>query len=527
MNETYQSTLEIDDRTTLPESFVTDLEGFSKEQLLAFAEEVDSILSPLLSANADKLIYCERLGGVEMTLGQAVNTIWPVSDKGAMVREGLSSVMAEIQRMLNTPVGKTEEIEEEKSQNQAEQLITEVADVGEQSKNEAIQTEYTESSATTSEADSGDQVQLAAAFEITADVLGSISDTTVWDDAIPSEVTIAPIKVAQRSAPEKLFAQTSQESPPLKKELKEIKPSIKPAIESEDQLPISLVSEVKIAKASTYKPVPIANTTKSMVGQELEPKVEENQPLELHISVTPDKAIELDEEEIGVPTTDLADLTPEPITEIMINEVEEIGLNSIEPVAFSIPMWEELRATIGQGREPDEVSNPEQPFQVSIEFEGIEDVLLQLVESIENSEPETAEALNEILDKIIEVPAMLEGDGENSLSELEAQEQLEELFIELFELAGIDYTPEVIESLANLIINSHLAEEIDNPEYEETSLASHGIGTHEIIKKLLAVLNSIKKAIAHAATIGRSALRFCNLGFDFGQSRYSMHNAST
>jgi hypothetical protein len=153
----------------------------------------------------------------------------------------------------------------------------------------------------------------------------------------------------------------------------------------------------------------------------------------------------------------------------------------------------------------------EQPIRVDSTVESIEATLVELAEVLEVSEPETAAAVKLILDKIIEVPMSLEAAGEAFITEEEAQAELEELFVELFVRTGMDYTPELIESLARLTLTWQLTAELGSLKIEdEPDKMPQDSGTHEIIRKLLACLKSIKKAIAHAAAIGKSALRLCS-----------------
>src|SRR5207247_9449197 len=96
----------------------------------------------------------------------------------------------------------------------------------------------------------------------------------------------------------------------------------------------------------------------------------------------------------------------------------------------------------------------------------------------------------------------------NIINEVEGQEELEELFTELLDKVGIDYAPELVESLARLTFKWHLADEIEKlKNEEEIDKAPVGSGTHEIIKKLLAGLSIIKKVISQAGAIGKSALQ--------------------
>lgn len=157
----------------------------------------------------------------------------------------------------------------------------------------------------------------------------------------------------------------------------------------------------------------------------------------------------------------------------------------------------------------------EQLTQINVPVREIEASLICVAEQIESSEPETVEIVHQILDKIVSLQAMLENQTtKETITEVEIQEKMEEQFTELFNRLGIDFTPELIDSLVLLTIKWHLGEEIKSrKQEEETDETPQGYGTHEIIKKLLSGLGKIKKTMANAYVIGKSILRlYC---FDF------------
>jgi hypothetical protein len=165
-----------------------------------------------------------------------------------------------------------------------------------------------------------------------------------------------------------------------------------------------------------------------------------------------------------------------------------------------------------------EITASEQSAPISLAIEQVEDTIVQLAEHIESVDLEMAEDAREIINKIIEVPTKLEDStAEGIITEAEAQEELEELFCELFDKLAFEYTPETIESLAQLTIKWNLTGELEKIMIEESADEKpHDAGTHEIIKKLLAGLKAIKKSLAHAAVIGKSALRLYNFNLSIG-----------
>jgi hypothetical protein len=134
---------------------------------------------------------------------------------------------------------------------------------------------------------------------------------------------------------------------------------------------------------------------------------------------------------------------------------------------------------------------------------------------IEAIEPEAIEEVYASLDKLVEVQAKLGSqDGDNiiaEINEVKVQQEIEEIFTELLERMGIEYTPELIEHLVHLTLKSQLAKKIKKPgNEEEIDEAPNDTGTHEAIKQLLLGLSDFKKAIAYAGVIGKSALHLCD-----------------
>jgi hypothetical protein len=164
------------------------------------------------------------------------------------------------------------------------------------------------------------------------------------------------------------------------------------------------------------------------------------------------------------------------------------------------------------GEEPNntqqmEVPSPEQSAWVNLKTEEVEDVLFQLVEYLEDGGPEEVEAMNIILDKIVELPTKLEfQNGEDIITEIEIEEELSELLSEVIDKIDIDYTPKTIDSLARLIIGLNISKVIKPLNDEEKDEAPHDTGTHEVISQLLLGISTIKKTLEHASAIGRSAL---------------------
>jgi hypothetical protein len=193
----------------------------------------------------------------------------------------------------------------------------------------------------------------------------------------------------------------------------------------------------------------------------------------------------------------------EALSDSLAEEVSEpIEMVSGEMNTF-IPLYED---TLEQP-EQTEIVTTEQTDKVS--FEKVENLLTVLSEYIQATEPEIAAAAYELLDVIDGVvdKAVIE-DGEAAFTEAETQEKLTELFVELFDSLGIEYTSEEIESMAKFAVQTRLLDEIeDQRNEEEFDGVLKDIGTHETIKDLLRGINTIQKVKAYAGAIGKSALR--------------------
>jgi hypothetical protein len=94
-------------------------------------------------------------------------------------------------------------------------------------------------------------------------------------------------------------------------------------------------------------------------------------------------------------------------------------------------------------------SVPSSPVWVNLKTEEVEDVVFQLVEYLDDGEPEEVEAVNIILDKIIELPTKVEIQNEEDIiTDTKVKEELTELLSEVLDRMEIDYTPETFDSLS-------------------------------------------------------------------------------
>ena len=203
-------------------------------------------------------------------------------------------------------------------------------------------------------------------------------------------------------------------------------------------------------------------------------------------------------------TTGLQEEIPEPLESAFITS---------EPLAEPTPMAAlnlEIIDTLG----PTLIVEDELLELPSVEPElilGTETIIYELVERINEAQPQPAADVEVILDEIVKMVAKMETPNEEiDIAGHEPPADLEELLIELLETLDVDYSPKTIESLAALVIQWRRAAMSEKlKDQEDLDQLPEGVGTHEIIKKLLIGLNTANKTIIPAEALGKSALLLC------------------
>jgi hypothetical protein len=290
--------------------------------------------------------------------------------------------------------------------------------------------------------------------------------------------------------------------------------------------PVASVAEVSHTADESHVPSSVAETSFEGAGREsiADDKIVTNYEIIQKAETSIAELIADDNAEVYYGEMETTELEPEP--EIPAFEIspdsltefseEEIWVDHSEPGDLLIPVSDRELSDSIERNEMLIFSNFESPVlenittaeperdKLSLSINEVEETLVLLSERLEDAEPEIEEVLNEILDKVIEMPARLENRDENDITEAEAVEELEELFIQLMDYLGIDYTPELIESLVSVALRQQLIE-LENPkDYIDSAPSEYG--THEAIIKLLYGVSVIKKAQTHAGVIGKSAL---------------------
>ncbi len=381
----------------------------------------------------------------------------------------------------------------------------------------------------------------------------SSADIIGGDNTGTPEVLNVTSSIPRSSARESVIDETRQEfiavASTAKNILNGMKSVTKSEVDAKQQILTFEIPETDIAENTTIEAKLAPDGPQLVVDQEIEPlasaaameaatkpEFKEISSLDLKSVAISDETAEFSDEKIEVNEDEPALTAPEHQTDtsnlinfgeeevLVINHLGKTGLEYDEPYIFSdMSVLEFASNDLGTREEASISEHSTEPnllgqmesasqelfVQTSLTIDKIENSLIQLTEHIETSQRETTEMVYEILDRIIEASTKYVANNDKGITtEAEAQEGLKELFTELLDKAYIDHTPELVESLVHLALKQHLAEEIENlnneEKIDETPPTS---ATHEIINKILVALSTIKKAIAHASTIGKSALQ--------------------
>lgn len=537
-----------------------DVPGSSTEKFVN-PEWDDSKLFNFVFTHQDELV---RIGDAVMTLSEAMN-----AHPGPWTPENEPNLMAYAEHLYNNRLTETEEPEKEeekkKEDNESEaHKTTNTEESYQKSTAETDQTEKADSNKVYEEGQPKREIesskppgQSASTVEKSYE-LGDITVELAKDEAtlhpIEASVTIVNERSYSHSKPEKpttrvslsgssvrkpvvdkingettnvrtVFQEQLNEKSDLVESAIEIKQPLLPLEKTKTEMEAepsiksreaeSLVSPLVIEEtpeAETVQLSSLGTKESSVLGGTSELTDEKDELTEdeweqnfLVQEMGSDNYMDFDaEEEILVEHIEAEAESYEPNIEKLDDDSEEIFLAS----DGESPLWEQVAT-----------ETPEELAEVGLIVEEVEDVLAQLAEKVEEIDEQTEEKLNKILDKIIEIPAGLVVEGENGLTGTEAQEELEKLFVELFENAGLEYTPELIESLTYLALRWNLIDEIEGlKNKKEVDEVPQEGGTHEIIKQILVSLSNVKRAMTHAYAIGKSALRLCSFSLSSSPS---------
>ncbi len=524
------SVIEVEDQSNVSDNF--DVETI---------DEWGGELTALVAENADVLVRCPWLNDAEVTLSAAMNAYKYPANMTAEDEPFLISVVLQLlaNRVKETEVQveeddpeepeQVEEVDQEsnnKTEAQVVQASSDKDDTDRQSKEAPEDTKVPELPVSQLEEIAESQVGYVLAAEaepvtesIQREAQEPIRAAAKTEPATGSSNSSVDVTSGNNPDAFKTINEENNQKPmpiadPIKDRSNDPKPVIKPEVEAKQPLSTFEIPELEVAAkliVEARSEIAVDQETESPTlpaEAAIEPELKELSVFDFEAVTVLDDTVELIDEEVEVTEPHGALVTLEPEEEILIDHLEEADVRLNELHVSSIPIWEDAT-------DKPEAEEALPVVQNNLTFEEIEDCLTQLAEHITDSDPETTEMVNEYLDNIIEVSTELEaGSGKNIITEAEAQEKLEMLFTELLENTGIDYTPEVIESLAYLTLKWRLADETKKLKNKEAiDKAPQDSGTHEIIKKLLIGLSTIKKAVVHAYAIGRSALLLYR--FDF------------
>ena len=487
----------------------------------------DSALTSFVRANADVML---NVGGTEMTLSSYV-----IAHQGPWTPENELTLMADFQEKLANNITKIEESEEEGQEEAVPVEVQEQPEEEQTAESKEVEPKVEAKSQsnkvqkTINKEDVKQHLKTVVKEieqpELSADIVGEVYE--LKDNIVPKP-KLEAVDNVHKSQPEQVTgpvpeagpaasAYKKSENAPRESDTEAAKEPVAAPIVTTPTTQAELVEQVKPISDIRLTPQPEAEAPYMPVVIEAtldtepitEPFLETEHGAIEYEGIEPvNEEIRLDEDE----TAELVDLSEEePVTLATKVGVEDSDESVyIEPHLENAP--EDLRieqAPIALAEnEPVNLSPNEAIAYVQpVPAEEIEKSMIQIVEHIEDSEPEIMAAANKILDEIKVMAAKLEAEEEEDIiDEAQVQEELEQLFTELFETLGIEYTPVLIESLVALTAQSQNAYEIGKDDYQAEATPPHDRGTHEVIRELLASLGPIKITLP-ANAIGKSALR--------------------
>lgn len=369
---------------------------------------------------------------------------------------------------------------------------------------------------------------ITAKAEATKDILAADSDLSQ-----SSEIVNASEKTASSSSAASARRLQPAESSSHAVETLAVSGSVNPT-ESKSLDPVSPVAEEEpIAPTGSIQnnPQPIEVKQKALESVEISvvavPETEENNIIYVEnlqteeIFQTPGLIIEENYATIKAEDTVAVEEEIEPYLPVQTDEQWQLADDFAEyslpeewpSKNFNHPVQETLAFNMSEYTQ----DSPEPIVELSLPAEEVEQTIIQMADKIEDMEAETAESAHQLLDaiadKIAQSQARVESNPENlkTASETEDMEQeLKELFIQLFDQVEIEYSKELIESCVKLAQLGDMSELISSIDTDQAADFPQDKGTHEIIKQLLAVLNNFKKSVIHACEIGKSALQLCS-----------------
>jgi outer membrane biosynthesis protein TonB len=529
------------------------VEGMSVEEVQAAAEEIDRVIGPILIAEGNTLVRCDRLGGAVMTLSEAVMAIWPPSITGAMIIEGIPSVLAEIQKMLATQPAEAKEPEEEiesefaQTENNSEVLEDEAGEIEEkdnlkseetlkpeatskkddrqeiskespdqkipkegQSTKEAGQTSRSEAPARTVD-NTPEPGKDADTLTSTASPETQKNESKRSGEAKPQSETGARTAKAPREMDDTDHANAFEVSKLVSKpEDNKVRPessssqtlniNTSDSVKLENQLETVLEKPVSIFESSRLNEIESTIPEVGLPPNQLEHAEVQEIVVNLAHDVDVKERSEVVQEGEGM---DLAALAQE------VGAVGIAGFTEIVPVLEKIELLD-----LREGEESGpllKVEGPtidsEQVVLTSVPAVEVEEIIAQLIDRIEPNDSEALGGINGTLNEIVEVATKLEVViDEKNIEEIQAPEELEELLIKLLDGIGIEYTPEMIEPMARLVVGRNMLKKIRKIKVEENE-EPQDTGTHEAIMQLLLGISTVKKTKEHFYAIGKSALR--------------------
>jgi hypothetical protein len=413
----------------------------------------DAELTPLVRENADVIVRCPWQDDAEMTLSAAINSI-----QIQISRENVDQVVAEVYLMLANRV--VEQAEE------SEDLLDEAEEKAKTESTKAKDLPAKHGNDKSKEKPAPEAKKITAGFDA----------QTITETQKVEATQVIEVRTEQKAEPAE---QTNLESA------------------------LNIEAQTTILKV---EPDPANNIDSAKTETELIP---DTTNLLAHEDEVHENTAANDENAYQYYTAETdakPEITFEQETETLPNANDETKVET---------MTEEL---VSAAMDADDSQKTEAQTNVNTEpytayDEAIEEVaeteneFSLITPELEFSRPEVLTEASEILNKITELPSNLEL---GQVDQEETQEQLEELFAELFEVQNIEHSPEQVEQFARALLNQNHGVESESVIYKEDE-ESATTTAHDSIVKQVTSLKHLIISLPSAYAVGKSILKMCRV----------------
>lgn len=469
---------------------------------------LDGEVGPLVAAHADVIAPCRWMGGAEVTLSTAICNYYMI-----MTEENADQVLADIYEFIANEISGKEELDEqneEKPESEEPEDDNEKTDAKPEPQKEPAKPEQKPESKPKEPAPPEKTVSKVVEAQ-------PLPQPRLAGKESPKKVASSHQKTAPTQTVSRVTTNTvtkpaghaAQPRPAV---------SVKASPETTNHAPSTAEArggEHKVEYVAEPHTIPAGVESSARQAPAIEPEspavVEAGAQAEIMPRVEPGEPIPILEENQTVRESETEEISSELLEETSV---------PVQPALITSELLTDLPPVAAPSLEligvpgPTLIAADELLEFPPVEPEPIleaEKIIYEFAEEAKGAGPRIAAEIEVTPEEIMEAAAKPEIPIEdiNNMEQV-PPDDLEEAIIELLEVLDINCPPEAIESLVYLVSRWGRAAHLEKPDgQKDTRQLLEGVGTHEIIKKLLIGLNTAHKTRVPAEALGKSALLLC------------------